>query len=186
MRLRACMAVLLLAPISGCMGTEEQTPPRPHDAAAEPAPEDVSNATDPSWPPLNVTVSERNLRLALAAAGQDVTGWGNNWGLRPTENTTGYVFELEWTPSTTDPATFSLVLSYNPRSSATSSQYLVIARASGGSPLRLAIGADQFHTNESHTLSVYPGASPGGLIFEKPVRLQVSEFRERPFDPALA
>lgn len=109
------------------------------------------------------------------------------------ENTTGYVFELEWTAAT--PASEELSIWVRPAGVGNippedPAEFVAtsppLGQADGASPLRIAMPFDAFGEAGEYEVVVRASAAPIGVAANQPFTLYVTSFTDVPFDDAFS
>ncbi len=162
---------------SGCLAK----PPVSNVDTAAAADEPATNATLPS-----TDTTEDNLAASVARP-MGTSSFGGSTIITPSSNVTGFVIEIEWTPSTPASQEMSLWVRRAGAGDVMANPTILVmpvtpvAVVSGASPLRLALAADAFPEEADYEV-LFRAAQPVGIAVDQPFTRHISTFAGMAFD----
>lgn len=185
-------SVLALASIAGCADTKKRDDSAGNQHGGMDGHHEHAEAAHDHRTHMGEHVQTRNVTgdvlLSLAVPTRTINiGGSYAYPFTPDANTTGYVFELEWTPSTPLSEKLSLVarLHVDDQDPAilVAGAPEPLAEARGASPLRIAVEDDQFQPGTTYDVLVRADGEPVGVAVHQPFLLHVVAFHDVAFDP---
>lgn len=175
--LLASLTVLFV--FAGCLGADEEPAPGEDPPAA------------PSVPPAPLVSDFEGLITAGAATPLLSVNDGENYifPLPATTNATGYVLEVVWEAATPASETLDLWIRVTgagtvpPNDPTQPLPPAPLHKATGASPLRLAVPVDEVPADEELDILVRAASDPVGVGVNQEFVLYVTVFRDTPYQP---